>query len=361
MGQALPGPVIAVTGLNATDNPGPGLAVVRALRADPGFEGSIVGLAYDALEPGLYMEGMLDASFLLPYPSAGRTALLERLAYVRATVGLDVLVPCLDSELPALLDQDAVLQDLGISALLPTRAQYDLRSKVRLHELAVEHDIPVPESWVLTAAESLYGLFARVGGPLVVKGGMHGAWVCRAVDEAVRAFHAAAAEWGLPVVVQRFVPGEEANVCAVGDGKGGLVGAVSMKKLLLTRAGKGWAGVTVEDPSLTALTAEVMAATRWRGPCELELRQSPDGALHLIEINPRLPAWCDLCAGAGHNLPAAVVALARGAPLPPLPPPRPGVAFVRIADNHIIDIGALDAITTRGEVLPLPRLSPDPE
>lgn len=350
----LPGPVVAVTGLNATDNPGPGVAVIRALRQSPDFTGSVVGLAYDALDPGLYMDGLLDAAFMVPYPSAGREALLARLGYIQHKVGLDVLIPTLDSELPALLDQEAVLSTMGIQAYLPTRDQYDVRSKARLHELATDHGLPVPDSVVLTDVDALYRLHERFDGPIVVKGVFYGAKVCTSIDEAVSAFHSVAAEWGLPVIVQKFVPGEEVNVCAVGNGEGGLVGAVPMKKLMLTKSGKGWAGVTITDPSLMRLTTDFMAATRWRGPCELEARKEPDGTLHLIEINPRFPAWCDLSAGAGHNLIAAVVELARGCDPGPLPPYKVGTAFIRISLDQIVDISALEAITTLGEVVPEP-------
>ncbi len=356
----LPPPVIAVTGLNATDNPGPGVAVIRSLRADPSFAGSIVGLAYDVLDPGLYMDGLLDAAFLIPYPSAGRPALLARLSHISSTVGLDVLIPTLDSELPALLDQEEQLESMGIHTFLPSRDQYDARSKARLHELARAGGLPVPASVVLTEMDPLYRLHERFEGPVVVKGVFYGATVCHSVDEAVRAFHGVAAEWGLPVIVQKYVPGEEVNVCAVGDGKGGLVGAVPMKKLMLTKTGKGWAGVTIVDDALLKLTSDFMKATSWRGPCEIEARKEVDGTLHLIEVNPRFPAWCDLSAGAGQNLPAAVVSLARGHDPMPLPDYRVGTAFVRISLDQIVDISALEAITTRGEVLPGGSVTPPP-
>ncbi len=39
---------VAVTGLNATDNPGPGVSVIRSLRHDHDFKGRVVGLYYGA-------------------------------------------------------------------------------------------------------------------------------------------------------------------------------------------------------------------------------------------------------------------------------------------------------------------------
>jgi len=50
---------LAVTGLNNTDNPGPGIPVIRAIRESEDFDLKIIGLAYETLEPGIYMENMV--------------------------------------------------------------------------------------------------------------------------------------------------------------------------------------------------------------------------------------------------------------------------------------------------------------
>jgi carbamoyl-phosphate synthase large subunit len=56
---------IAVTGMNArADNPGPGVAVARCLREVAGFEGRIIGLGYDVLDPGLFQTELTDAAYL---------------------------------------------------------------------------------------------------------------------------------------------------------------------------------------------------------------------------------------------------------------------------------------------------------
>ncbi|HJX53274.1 MAG TPA: tetratricopeptide repeat protein [Polyangia bacterium] len=78
---------VAVTGMNATDNPAPGVAVARSLRHEPQFAGRVIGLGYDTLDPGFYAEGLLDGGAILPYPSAGRDALRDRLHWVRAEMG----------------------------------------------------------------------------------------------------------------------------------------------------------------------------------------------------------------------------------------------------------------------------------
>jgi carbamoyl-phosphate synthase large subunit len=239
---------------------------------------------------------------------------------------------------------------MGLGVVLPTKEQYELRSKARLHELGTAEDLPVPRAEVLLEPDPLYTLHERIPFPLVVKGVFYGAEVCHSVDEATRAFHRMEAEWGLPVIVQEFVAGDEFDVAAVGDGEGGVLGAVPMRKLMLTKLGKGWAGVTVDDPELVELTGRVMSALRWRGPCEIEIMRTPRGEYQLLEINPRFPAWVDLSAGAGQNLPLAVARLAAGESVDPLPPHDPGVAFVRASIDQIVPISALEAMTTAGEM-----------
>ena len=62
---------VGISGINAADNPGPGVGVARSLREDDSLDVKILGLAYDALEPGIYLDWLIDKTFLLPYPSEG--------------------------------------------------------------------------------------------------------------------------------------------------------------------------------------------------------------------------------------------------------------------------------------------------
>ncbi len=341
---------VAVTGLNATDNPGPGVGVIRAIRHAPEFSGRIVGLAYDALEPGIYARDLVDDVFMIPYPSQGVDALEERLRHVHATVELDAIVPNLDSELPSLIALEPTLRALGIATYLPSRDQFELRSKAHLLDLGERADIRVPRSRVLSDPSQLGELDDEFDGPYVIKGAFYGAKVVRAYDEALLAYHRSIAEWGPPIIAQEFVRGEEFDIVAVGDGEGGLIGALPMRKTMLTDKGKGWAGITVMDPKLLEMTERFMKASRWRGPCEVEVMRAEGGEYYLMEINPRFPAWCFLSAGAGINLPWAVVQLALGESVPPMRDYRVGAMFVRIALDQLAELSDFEQITMYGEL-----------
>ena len=341
---------IAVTGLNATDNPGPGISVIRSLRAEPGFSGRIVGLAYDGLEPGIYARDLVDDVYVIPYPSEGPEALRARIQHIHATTPLDVIIPTLDVELPSFIMLEDWLSELGIGTFLPTQEQYDLRSKSNLLALGEKSGIPVPKSKVLSNVADLYKIHEEIPYPFYLKGLYYGATRVHSVDEAVQAFHRVVAQWGVPVIVQQAVDGVEYDVVAVGDGEGGLIGAVPMKKTFITDKGKGWAGIAIKDPTILELTERFMKTIKWRGPCEVEVMKDNDGHYHLLEVNPRFPAWVYLSAGAGTNLPLAVARLAAGQPADINTDYKVGTMFVRISIDQIASLEDFQALTTTGEL-----------
>ncbi|MFW5740263.1 MAG: ATP-grasp domain-containing protein [Myxococcota bacterium] len=341
---------LAVTGMNATDNPAPGVAVARSLRHEPSFRGRLIGLGYDALDPGFYAEGLLDGGAILPYPSAGREPMLTALSRVKRELGVDAIIPTLDSEMRALAAAESDLQALGIRIFVPAVEQLERASKARLHNLASSPGVEVPESEPISSTDAIPKLIKRFGLPVVMKGVYYGGEIVHNEADAIHAFHRFVATWGVPVVMQRYIPGEEYDVAAIGDGEGGLVGAVAMRKMMITDKGKGWCGITVDNPALIEMTRAVVAALKWRGPLEVEiLRRQDSGDLYVIEINPRFPAWIHLSTGAGQNLPYACALLALGQPVPtPMPAYRAGTIFVRISIDQITDLSTFEQLTASG-------------
>jgi carbamoyl-phosphate synthase large subunit len=117
---------VAVSGINAVDNPGPGIGIAKGLK-ESGLDVTIFGLAYDAMEPGVYMKWLISKSFLMPYPSAGEEPFLERLFYIKVTYGLDAVIPALDAELPLFIKAQETLKSSGIKTFLPTEEQFKPR------------------------------------------------------------------------------------------------------------------------------------------------------------------------------------------------------------------------------------------
>jgi carbamoyl-phosphate synthase large subunit len=350
--QISPIRTIAVTGLNATDSPAPGVAVLRCLQRERSTRDRVVGFAYDALDAGIYAADVVDDVFMLPYPSSSPDQFFDRICEIHRRVELSAIIPTLDAELPVFIELEPQLRALGIATLLPTREQFDQRSKANLQRLSRTCAFRTPQTLLVGDTDELRRVDQHMSFPYFVKGPFYGAKLVNNLDEALAAFHATAAEWGFPIIVQACVPGaerEERNLVALGDGKGGLSGAVAMKKLAVTDKGKGWAGITIRHPELLAIAERFVHATSWRGPFELEVVVAPDGTQYVIEINPRFPAWVYLAAAAGINLPQRAVAMATGAEPHVTEDYHVGTMFIRIALDQIADVSDLERIVMHGE------------
>lgn len=341
---------VAITGMNAKpDNPGPGLAVARCLREAPEFTGRIIGLGYDGLDPGLYLSEFCDAAYLLPYPSAGDEAFIEAIKAIQEQEHIEVLIPCLDAELPGMVRLQPLLHDMGFKLFLPDQEQLRLRNKDRLKELAQHAGIECPETKPITNAGFFYQCQDKGWTfPCVVKGLFYDARIVYSVEEATEAYKHIAAQWGFPVLVQKLVKGEEYNLTAVGDGEGNMLGAVMMRKMAVTDKGKAWSGVSIDDQTLYDASAALIKAINWRGPLEVEVIRDRNGIYQLIEINPRFPAWIYLSVGVGRNLPLTLLQLALGEQPPAFAATKTGTLFIRYAEEAIISMDDFESVIMHG-------------
>ncbi|MDD2813102.1 MAG: ATP-grasp domain-containing protein [Bacteroidales bacterium] len=340
---------LAVSGLNNTDNPGPGVPVIRALREASGFRARIIGLAYENMEPGVYMEGLADRVYLVPYPSGGIEPMLARIEEIHQKEEIDVLIPNFDAELLPLIKSGNRLSNLGIHTFLPTIEQYEDRLKSNLPEFGKKYDILVPQSLPVSSALEIPSICRQVPGPWMIKGKFYDAYLAHNPDQAVEYFYRISAKWGLPVVIQQFIQGTEVNVVALGDGQGNVIGAVPMRKMFITDKGKAWSGISISDPNLLEITHKIISQTGWRGGMELEMIRTADQKYYLVEINPRIPAWVYLAVGAGQNLPEALVKLAMGWPVEPFHQFAVGKIFVRYSYEMIIEAEEHQLFAITGE------------
>ncbi len=340
---------IAVTGVNAVDNPGPGCGVARSLREDPDLNATVIGLGYDAMEPGLYMDWLFDHQLMMPYPSAAPETLIERLLYIKSQYGLDAVIPNFDVELPLYIHLADELAELGIRTFLPTRKQFELRNKKHLPELAKAIGIASPRTIAVSSPAEFEAALLTIGFPAMVKGPYYKAYRVTNRDQAIDHCLHLANDWGWPILVQEIVSGVELNLVGVGDGRGGSLGLVAVKKMWITELGKMWTGITVRHPAMLDAAEAFLRHTRWRGPFELECMCDADGRVNLIEINPRFPAWVYGATGVGINLPARMIRTLFEQPLTAPPDYPAGKLYVRYAYEMITDTASLQALVTQGE------------
>ena len=162
--------VIAITGLNAIDSPGPGVAVIRAIREGIPGPVRIIGLAYESLEPGIYMDGICDKTYQISYPAAGSNVLFQAIKKIHEQEQLDLIIPNFDAELYNFITIAPQLKALGIHSFLPSYEMFDARDKLNLYAFGQKHGLLVPKDRVIYQAADLQQLGDEFGYPLVVKG-----------------------------------------------------------------------------------------------------------------------------------------------------------------------------------------------
>lgn len=342
-----PAGTVAVTGLNAADNPSPGLTVARALRAAP-TPPRLVGLTHEVLATGAYVDGVWDEVRLVPFPSREEGGYADRLVTQCRDAGADCLVPTLDVEVPVVAWLAPTLAADGIATLLPSLESLEAVAKVRLPALA-SHGFRLPRTRTVAGLYELGDAARELGVPFVLKGPVADARVVRTQEQAHVVARRLAATWGFPLLAQEYVGGEELGIAAVADRAHRVAGAVVVRKEIRSVNGNTWGGTAVRDRTLEGLAARFADALDWVGPFELEVIRHPRRGPILIEVNPRFPAWVFLSAGAGANLPWAAVRLARGERVEPLRPTG-GAFYVRMAWDATAPVDRMAALAVEGKV-----------
>lgn len=341
---------VAVTGLHRGENPQSGPPVVASLRRRfPDLR--IVGLSYDSMESGHYSQNddRLDATYLLPYPKAGHKALLTRLDAIDKKDPIDAVIPCLDSELPNFIKIRAELVKRGIKCILPTAQAFAQRSKENLQALCRRVDVPTPATLASSDPAKLARFVAKIGYPAYLKGRYYEAHLVHSPQELYYIFNELMRIWGGPVLAQEMTLGEEYDVVGLGDGEGNIIASCSIRKMLRTKAGKGFAGMIVADPALDVLARRIVDALRWNGPFELEFVKAAGHPHKLFEMNPRFPAWVGFPSQVGCNLPARLLERVLDARQASLRECVPGQMFVRHSVDLVGDIADLAQMAAKGE------------
>lgn len=339
---------IAVTALNAHDNPGPGVGVIRSLRDNKELELRIIGLSYETMEPGAYLHDLVDITYQVPYPSAGSDPLLHRLVFINEIEKIDVIIPNFDAELRNYIKISSSLERHGIKTFLPSLEELTRLDKLHLYEFCKKHDILAPKTLQVNSLDKIDELDDEFDFPVFVKGTFYEAYKAINKDQVKTYFTKLSSKWGLPVIIQESIEGTEINIAGLGDGLGNMFGAVPLRKLYITDRGKGWSGVVLSDPTLVEHAKKFVEITNWRGGFELEYIRTSDDKLSLLEINPRFPAWIYAATAAGQNLPDSLVKLALNAPVSPYNEYKDGKMFIRYAWELITDISEFQKFSTQG-------------
>jgi carbamoyl-phosphate synthase large subunit len=300
------------------------------------------------MESSAYSRGgdRLDAVYLLPYPRAGSRVLMERLETIIEREGINVVIPNLDTEIPNFISLESELRARGIHVCIPTLQSFEDRDKTNLNVLCEELKISSPRTVQANDAATLIAHAEKIGYPCYVKGQLYGAHKVHTAGEIY--------------MLQEAITGEEFNLVGIGDGEGGILGHCTIRKLLRTKLGKGFAGVVVVDPAIEEAARRIIGKLKWNGPFELEFLKRPGHPHALFEMNPRFPSWVDFPSQIGCNLPARMLERMMGLPPSPLAVCRAGQMFIRHCTDIVTDIGDIASLGTHGDRTAI-SAEPEPE
>ena len=233
-----------------------------------------------------------------------------------------------------------------------------LVDKHRFAALAEEAELPVPPSRRVAAGVAAGDVDLRF--PLIVKpvtrqiatweaAGGKGKGVRVDDPAALRHLLDRLAHAGVDVLVQELIPGPETCIeshHAYVDATGAIAGEFTGRKIRTHPRVHGYSTAVeiTAQRDVAELGREVLATIGLRGVAKLDFKRGPDGALHLLEINPRFNLWHHPGALAGVNIPALAFADAVG-----LPRPAPATARAGVCWCHV----ARDARARRAEGIPL--------
>lgn len=316
-------PAVLVTGAG-----GPaGVAVIRRLVA--------LGHRVVAADADPAAAGGALATVGVTVPRGDHPRFVDALLGVAAAHGADALVSTVAEELPQLTAGAGRLAAAGIASWLPALAAVDLCcDKGAFAERMAAAGVPHPAT--ATAADAL----AAVPGPWVVKPRAgRGSRGVRLLDE--RAEVAAALRDGADLIAQTRLAGQEFTADALVDRDGGLRVVVPRWREE-TKAGISVKGRTFTSAAVTTVVAGALSAVGLTGPANVQGFVADDGAVTVVEINPRFSGGLPLTLAAGADVVAAYLAGVREphAPLPDLSF-RPGVSMSRyFAETYATEDGS---------------------
>jgi carbamoyl-phosphate synthase large subunit len=164
------------------------------------------------------------------------------------------------------------------------------------------------------------------------------------------------------LVIQPFIQGPEYGMDIVNDLSGRHVCTLARRKLVM-RSGNTDRAVTVSEPGLERVGAVIGQNLAHLGSLDCDVIRTERG-YSVLDLNPRFGGGYPFSHLAGANLPAALIAWAKGKePDPAWLRTTPGITSSKYDGVTIVDqdapMPAIDAATTIAVVPPLP-LAPGP-
>lgn len=288
--------------------------LVQFFREALGPTGQVLAADASAHAPALREA---DAAFVLPPLSD--PAYLDHLLAICAAQRVDLLISLHDHELPLIARHRDRFRALGTRPVIssPTVIEtcYD---KWQAFTFLDTHDIPTARTYRSLDSARAALATGEIAFPLVVKprwgSGSWGVEQARDDEELTLVYALAMKRYGgaadQSVLLQERLAGEEYGLDVINDLDGGYAGTLAKRKLIM-RSGETDRAITVQHAGLDRLGERLSSALGHIGPLDCDVFVSGERCA-VLELNPRFGGGYPFAHAAGANLPAALLAWARG-------------------------------------------------
>jgi carbamoyl-phosphate synthase large subunit len=274
-----------------------GINAIKSLKM-ANFSGKIVATDSTSLSAGFFMADMSEI-----LPEADARYYVKRLFEIVKKHRVSILLPSSGFDIYPYSENREELAKIGATAVVSDRDTLEIcRDKILTYKTMLgKHALP----FTTTDAGKVRS-FPVIAKPRYGKGSRD---IIKVNNERDLNFVASSFE---NVIFQEYLPGVEYTIDVLCDMNKKAIIAIPRIRLQ-TKAGISTKGKIVRDAELEITCMKIAQDAGIRGPCCIQMKESTEGQLKLIEINSRLGGGTMFTTLAGANFPQMILDLVEGA------------------------------------------------
>jgi carbamoyl-phosphate synthase large subunit len=262
-----------------------------------GFGGKILATDSSSLSAGFFMADINEI-----IPQADEHSFLDRLFQIVKMYQVEVLMPSSGSDIYPYSENRKQLAEMGAEAIVSDRDKLEICRDKMLTFQTLSNKFVLPFTTVESDKIDTFPVLAK---PRFGKGSRG---IVKIDDESDLRYIISKRD---DLVFQEYLPGTEYTVDVLSDLDGKPIIAVPRIRMQ-TKAGISTKGRVLRDPALEMDCMQIAELVGIRGPCCMQMKESAEGRLKLIEINPRMGGGTIFTSLAGANFPAMLLDMIEG-------------------------------------------------
>lgn len=273
-----------------------GINTIKSLRM-AGFQGKILATDSNSLSAGFFMADVNEV-----IPEADDHSFVDRLFHIVKMHHVDVLMPSSGFDIYPYSENRKQLAEMGAEAIVSDRDKLEICRDKMLTFQTLSNRFILPFTTVEPDKIEAFPVLAK---PRFGKGSRG---IVKIEDESDLEYIISKHD---DLVFQEYLPGTEYTVDVLSNLDGKPLMAVPRIRMQ-TKAGISTKGRILRDPSLERDCMKIAEYIGIKGPCCMQMKESEDGILKLIEVNPRMGGGTIFTSLAGANFPALLLDIIEG-------------------------------------------------